>query len=233
LMASLIVGPIRETSLLARQAATVDALSGGRLTLGLGVGARLDDYEATGTPFAGRGERAAAQLAELRRIWGGATLTGTDTATGPGPGPIGPPPVRAGGPEVLLGGYVPAVADRIAAHADGFMAPGGAEPATIAVLWQLVRQKWSDAGRGGMPRFVGGSYFALGPAADAAADAYISAYYGYDPAVASKRRATLPTTPEAVAATIRRAGDLGCDELILRPVEADPAMLEELAALLG
>ena len=55
LMASLIVGPARETTLLARQAATVDAISGGRPTLGLGVGARADDYEATGAAFAGRG----------------------------------------------------------------------------------------------------------------------------------------------------------------------------------
>jgi alkanesulfonate monooxygenase SsuD/methylene tetrahydromethanopterin reductase-like flavin-dependent oxidoreductase (luciferase family) len=222
LMASLIVGPTRETTLLARQAATIDALSGGRLTLGRGVGAREDDYTATGTPFRGRGERAAAQLAELRRIWGDE----------PGAPTIGPAAVRPGGPEVLLGGYVPAVADRIAAHADGFMAPGGADPTAIAALWLLVRQRWADAGRTGTPRYIAGSYFALGPAADAAADAYIEAYYGYDPAVAAKRRATLPTSPAAVADTIRRAADLGCDELILRPVEADPAMLEELAGLL-
>ncbi len=224
LMASLVVGPARETSLLARQAATIDAISGGRLVLGLGVGARADDYDATGVPFAGRGARATAQLATLRRLWRGEAL---DDRTGP----IGVAPARDGGPEVLIGGYVDAIAARIAAYGDGFMAPGGGDPVAIAALWRTIRAAWSDAGRPGSPRFVGSSYYALGPNAEGAARAYIDAYYGYDPALAARRLATLPTTPEAVDATIRRVAELGCDELILRPVEADPAMIDHLAAV--
>ena len=225
-MASLLVGPVRETTLLARQAASIDAISGGRLSLGIGVGARRDDYAATGVPFAGRGSREAEQLAILHRLWRGETL---DDAGGP----IGIAPARPGGPEVLIGGYVDAIADRIAAHGDGFMAPGGAEPAAIARLWTTIQAAWSSAGRSGVPRFVGSSYYALGPRAGAAADAYIEAYYGYDPALAERRRATLPTTPDAVRATIARVAELGCDELILRPVEADPAMLDDLAELVA
>jgi alkanesulfonate monooxygenase SsuD/methylene tetrahydromethanopterin reductase-like flavin-dependent oxidoreductase (luciferase family) len=227
LLAALVVGPIRETTLLARQAATLDAISGGRLTLGLGVGARTDDYDATGTPFAGRGARAEEQLARLRRIW-----RGEPAAVGE-PVPIGAPAVRRGGPEVLLGGYVPAVADRIAAHADGLLAPGGADDAAIAALWRAVEAAWASAGRAGSPRLVTGSYVALGPSADEAADRYIGAYYGYDPAVAARRRASLPTTPDAVRETLRRMAGLGADEVILRPVEADPTMVDRLAELLG
>jgi alkanesulfonate monooxygenase SsuD/methylene tetrahydromethanopterin reductase-like flavin-dependent oxidoreductase (luciferase family) len=224
LMASLIVGPARETTLFARQAATVDAISGGRLTLGLGVGARADDYEATGLAFAGRGPRAAAQLATLRRLWRGEALD-------EGIGSIGVAPARVGGPEVLIGGYVDAIAGRIAEHGDGYMAPGGGDPIAVAALWQTIRAVWTAAGRAGVPRFVGSSYFALGRNAASAAAGYIEAYYGYDPVLAARRLATLPTTPEAVRATIRRAAELGCDELVLRPVEADPAMIDHLASL--
>ena len=57
LLASVIIGPTRETTLLARQTASIDALSGGRLTLGLGVGARQEDYVATGSSFGTRERR--------------------------------------------------------------------------------------------------------------------------------------------------------------------------------
>jgi alkanesulfonate monooxygenase SsuD/methylene tetrahydromethanopterin reductase-like flavin-dependent oxidoreductase (luciferase family) len=221
LLAAAIVGPVRETTLLARQAASIDVLSGGRLTVGIGVGAREDDYRATGTDFRGRGRRETEQLGLLRDLLRGERLDGL--------GPIGPAPRRPGGPELLLGGYVPALAGRIAAFADGFLAPGGGEPAAIATLWRSITDAWSAAGREGAPRLVWGSYFALGPEADDAARAYIETYYGYDPAVAARRLATLPTTPDAVVATIRQARELGVDELILRPVRADLDMLERLA----
>src|SRR5919198_6251300 len=60
------IGPLRNGALLAKQAASVDALSGNRLTLGLAVGARLDDYETAGVDHRGRGPRLSEQLAALR-----------------------------------------------------------------------------------------------------------------------------------------------------------------------
>ena len=62
LMTSVVIGPTRETTLLARQAATIDVLSGGRLTLGLGIGVRENDYLATGFDFHRRGRRAEEQF---------------------------------------------------------------------------------------------------------------------------------------------------------------------------
>ncbi|MEA2519890.1 MAG: hypothetical protein QOF49_1970 [Chloroflexota bacterium] len=244
LMASLVVGPIRETTLLARQSATIDVLSGGRLTLGVGVGAREDDYQATGTPFRDRGAQSERQLAALRRLWHGEPLeraeagpatgaTVAGSATGASVGRIGIAPARAGGPEVLVGGYVPAIAGRIARFGDGFMAPGGADPVAIAGLWKQIETAWSEADRAGRPRMIAGSYFALGPDAVAAAAAYIDAYYGYDPKVAARRLADLPTSAEAILAVIRRTEDLGADELILRPVRADHMMRERLADLIS
>ena len=84
-----------ENMLLAKAAASVDRLSGGRLVLGLAVGAREGDYIAAGVEHRGRGKRLAEQLLALREIWE--------------EGAIGPVPVHAGGPKLLVGGGSDAV----------------------------------------------------------------------------------------------------------------------------
>jgi alkanesulfonate monooxygenase SsuD/methylene tetrahydromethanopterin reductase-like flavin-dependent oxidoreductase (luciferase family) len=226
LLTSILLAPTRETTLLARQAASIDALSGGRLTLGVAVGAREADYQVTGTSFRTRGRRLEEQLPLLRRIWAGEPVVA-------GIGPIGPVPARRGGPELLVGGYVPAVARRIAAWADGFMAPGGGEPAAMLELWRSIEAAWTTAGRAGRPRWVSGSYYALGPTADQDARAYIEASYGSNPTLAERRLRGIPTAPAAVRETIRRAAEMGVDELILRPCSADLAALDRLADLVG
>ena len=226
LLTSIVLGPTRETTLLARQAASIDVLSHGRLTLGVGIGIRPDDYAATATDFTTRGRRLDAQLPLLRRIWAGEPL---DT----GSGTIGPAPARPGGPQILVGGYVDAVARRIAAWGDGFMAPGGGEPERMAALWQTIVDAWDAAGRSGRPRRVGGSYFALGPRAEDAARTHIDAWYGFDPALADRRLRGIPMTAEAVAAVIRRHEDVGVDELVLRPCVADLDQLDRLTDLVA
>lgn len=222
LMASIILAPTRETTLLARQAASIDALSGGRLTLGVGVGVRRDDYLATGTAFERRGRRLDAQLPVLRLIWAGAPIDG-------GLAPIGPAPTGTGGPELLIGGYVPAVARRIAAHGDGFMAPGGGEPARMAELWASIQRAWDAAGRTGAPRWVGSSYAALGPAADQQAAAYIRSTYAFDPALAERRLRGIPTTREAIRDLVERQAAMGVDKFVFRPCSADPTLPDRLA----
>jgi len=222
LVTSIVLAPTRETTLLARQAASVDAISGGRLVLGVGLGVRESDYVATGQRFDRRGRRLDAQLPELRRIW---SQDGGDR--------IGPRPGRAGGPELLIGGYVGAVARRIASWGDGFMAPGGGDPVAMRNLWHEIEVAWRDAGRAGRPRWVGATYFALGPRADAAADAYIAESYAFDRALAERRRRSLPTTPDAVRTAIARQADLGVDEVILRPCTPDLEHLDHLETLVA
>ena len=70
-MTSVLIAPVREAVLLAKQAATLDALSGGRLTLGLGVGRREDDYQAVSGNFHRWGHRFQEQLAVMKRVWSG------------------------------------------------------------------------------------------------------------------------------------------------------------------
>ncbi len=154
LMTSVVIGPTRETTLLARQAATIDVLSGGRLTLGIGVGVRENDYLATGFDFHRRGRRADEQLPILRQLWSGAAMSDQI-------GAIGPRPSRANAPELLIGGYVPAIVQRIAKWGDGYMAPGGGEPENLLKTWRQIESAWQQAGRTGKPRWVGATYYAL------------------------------------------------------------------------
>jgi alkanesulfonate monooxygenase SsuD/methylene tetrahydromethanopterin reductase-like flavin-dependent oxidoreductase (luciferase family) len=222
LMTSVVIGPTRETTLLARQAATIDMVSGGRLTLGIGIGVRANDYLATGFDFHRRGKRAEQQLPMLRRLWRGEALSSEV-------GAIGPPSPRQAGPELLIGGYVPAIVQRIAKWGDGYMAPGGGEPEAMLKMWREIEVAWQQAGRSGKPRWVGASYFALGPNAADHATRYISANYGYDPALAAKRLRTLPASTAAVQDAIKRQADMGVDEFILRPCAEDLDQMELLA----
>jgi alkanesulfonate monooxygenase SsuD/methylene tetrahydromethanopterin reductase-like flavin-dependent oxidoreductase (luciferase family) len=222
LLASIVLAPTRETTLLARQAATIDRLSGGRLTLGVGVGVRRDDYEATGTPFERRGQRLDEQLPTLRAIWRG-------EAPPNGSGPIGPATPSGRGPEVLIGGYVDAVARRVASFGDGFMAPGGGEPARMAELWRSIVSAWERAGRAGRPRWVGSSYVALGPSAEDQAAAYIRSAYAFAPALAERRLRGIPTSPGALRDQLARHVAMGVDEYVLRPCSDDPAFPARVA----
>jgi alkanesulfonate monooxygenase SsuD/methylene tetrahydromethanopterin reductase-like flavin-dependent oxidoreductase (luciferase family) len=222
LMTSVVIGPTRETTLLARQAATIDVVSGGRLTLGIGIGVRANDYLATGFDFHRRGKMSEEQFALLRRLWHGEPLSSEV-------GPIGPPSPRPGGPELLIGGYVPAIVRRIASWGDGYMAPGGGEPEAMLRTWREIELAWQRAGRSGKPRWVGASYFALGPNAADHAKRYIAANYGYNPELAAKRLRTLPASPAAVEEAIKRQADMGVDEFILRPCAEDLDQMDLLA----
>lgn len=222
LMTSVIIGPTRETTLLARQAATIDTLSAGRLTLGVGIGVRKNDYLATGENFHRRGRRSEQQFALLRRLWAGEALS-NDT------GPIGPSALRPGGAEMLIGGYVPAIAARIGKWGDGYMAPGGGEPEAMQKMWRDILQAWKDNNRRGQPRWVGASYFTLGPNALEHATSYINANYGYNPELAARRLRGIPTSAEAVETAIKRQADMGVDEFILRPCAEDLDQMDRLA----
>jgi alkanesulfonate monooxygenase SsuD/methylene tetrahydromethanopterin reductase-like flavin-dependent oxidoreductase (luciferase family) len=225
LMTSVVIGPTRETTLLARQAATIDTLSDGRLTLGIGIGVRDNDYLATGFDFHRRGRRAEEQLPILRRLWAGEPLSKEI-------GPIGPRS-RLRGPELLIGGYVPAIVRRIALWGNGYMAPGGGEPEAMLKMWREIETAWREAGRQGKPRWVGATYFALGPKATDHAARYINANYGYNPDLAAKRLHTLPASRQAVEDAIKRQSDMGVDEFILRPCAEDldqMALLADIAA---
>jgi alkanesulfonate monooxygenase SsuD/methylene tetrahydromethanopterin reductase-like flavin-dependent oxidoreductase (luciferase family) len=200
-----LLAPLRDTTTLAKQAATLDRLSRGRFTLGLGVGGRTDDYVAAGIDYRRRGRRMDEQMALLRRIWSGEPPV--DDVR-----PIGPPPWTPGGPEVLFGAFLPAALDRVAAWGDGLLAAG---PATITGrLFDAVRAGWQAAGRSGRPRLVGQVNVALEPLTEESRAALID-YYGPNEPYTPQVLQGLVTEPAALRATIQAFAELGADELML------------------
>jgi alkanesulfonate monooxygenase SsuD/methylene tetrahydromethanopterin reductase-like flavin-dependent oxidoreductase (luciferase family) len=214
LMTTVLIAPIRNAALLAKQAATLDALSSGRLTLGLGVGGREDDYEVAGEPFHARGSRFEEQLSLMRQTWAGESSL-----------PIGPSPIRAKGPEVLIGGRGEAAVRR-AAQWDGYIAGAGSGAESAGQLYGLVQQAWQEAGRQGKPRLVCTAYFALGPGAVERGGAYLTGYYAYMGLRAEQIVEGMVSTAEDLRSTRDRYQAIGADELILWPCVADLDQLD-------
>ncbi|MFC4533207.1 LLM class flavin-dependent oxidoreductase [Sphaerisporangium dianthi] len=219
LATTVLIGPLRgDGTLLAKQAATMHALTGGRLVLGVAAGGREDDYLATGVPFAGRGRRLDEMLTRMREIWRGDT-------------PVGPAP-PGGGPPIIVGGHSPAAVRRAALHGDGWIAgAGSAEPYEQRV--RRFADAWRAAGRTSRPRLMALVYYALGPGAGDRARAYADACYGGLGPYAARVAAGVATTAEQVRAVIREHAEAGCDELLFFPCSADGDQLERLAGLVG
>src|SRR4051794_18054756 len=170
LATTILIAPYRaNAALVAKQAATLDHLSGGRLVLGAAVGGREDDYAVSGVDFHTRGRRFDAMLAEWERIWAGEPVDGGGT--------VGPPPPN-GRPTLIVGGSADAAFRRAARYGDGWSL-GGGTPDTFQAGMEKTRAAWSAAGREGEPRGMSLGYFALGDRADEAANGYLRDYYGF------------------------------------------------------
>ena len=225
LMTSLVIAPLRDTALLAKQAATLDVLSGGRMSLGLGVGRRGDDFAAAGKPMPNRGRWFEEQLASMRRIWSGLSPEH-------GAGPVGPEPVQPGGPEILIGGSSPAAVRRAGRLADGYL--GSGDPATAAKQFQVVTEEWRKRDRPGSPRLLATSGIALGlDAAQRGADQvrHYNAIYGAE--VAERAVQGLVTTEESLVDLLKRFQDIGLDELVFVPRVPDPDLVDRIAQVVG
>ena len=225
LMTTILIAPLHNAGMLAKQAASLDALSGGRFTLGVGVGGREDDYHASPAPFHERGKRFEEQLAVMKRVWSGEPLS--DDV-----GPIGPPPARQGGPELLIGGYTPAAISRVGRWGDGFIVGGGG-PQMAQQGYQIALESWKAAGKAGKPRFVAGMYYGLGPNAKERAGSYIRHYYAFMSPIAENIANSLPSTPEEVKAGMQAFADIGLDELVVWPCIPDLDQVDRLAELVG
>ncbi len=209
LTTSVLLAPLyTNAALLAKQAASVDRLSGGRFVLGIGLGGRDDDYTASGLTTAGRGRRLDEQLEEMKRIWGGEERGHA--------GAIGPAPTRSGGPPLILGGAGEASFRRAARFGDGWIM-GGGTPEMFSHAAAAVDQAWRDAGRSDRPRKLSLAYFALGADARQTADAYLRHYYGFLGEVAEQIAAGAAVSPEMINSYVAGFGQSGCDELIFMP----------------
>jgi alkanesulfonate monooxygenase SsuD/methylene tetrahydromethanopterin reductase-like flavin-dependent oxidoreductase (luciferase family) len=212
LTTSVLLAPLQKnTALFAKQAASLDRLSGGRLVLGLGLGGREDDFAASEVPMTRRGRTLDEQLDQLKAVWRGEGLHGT--------GPIGPKPARPGGPELIVGGQAEAGFRRAARIGDGWIM-GGGTPDMFAQAAAAVDQAWQDAGRQGHARKLALAYFALGPDARQAADTYLKRYYAFMGPMADQIAAGAAVSPDQVRKAASAFAQAGCDELIFVPCAA-------------
>lgn len=155
---SLYVIPMHSAVWAAKEIATLDRLSDGRVTVCVGVGGRPKDYQAVGASFDRRWQRMDEQIAEMRSIWNGEPpFEGAD--------PVGPGPAQGGGPPILLGAMGPKSTRRGAEWADGvFSFSGSGSGDEIAHYFKMARDSWKDAGRDADPYLLGGFFVCLSPA---------------------------------------------------------------------
>jgi alkanesulfonate monooxygenase SsuD/methylene tetrahydromethanopterin reductase-like flavin-dependent oxidoreductase (luciferase family) len=215
LLTDILIAPLRDTALLAKQAATVDRLSRGRLTLGVGIGGRADDYAAVGLRAAGRGRRLEEQLGELRRIWSGSS--------------IGPEPAQPGGPPLLVAAYAGHAIERAARAADGWTAGVGTLE-QFAHGVDVLLSAWRRYGRVGRPRVLAMAYFALGPNARGAAEHDLLRYYGWlGPELSAQIAALALTEAGSVGEWLAAYAEAGAGEALLVPTSPELEQVDLLA----
>jgi alkanesulfonate monooxygenase SsuD/methylene tetrahydromethanopterin reductase-like flavin-dependent oxidoreductase (luciferase family) len=216
LITDILIAPLRaNTALFAKQAATIDSLSGGRLTLGLAVGGRPDDYKISEVDFHRRGQRFERQLEQMTAIW-------------QGEGGVGPAPARGARPGLLIGGQSDAAFRRAARYADGWTMGGGG-PDMLAGALEKLNAAWTAAGREGKPRTAALFYFALGDDAEQMANESLGHYYSFLGDVAEQIVARAAKNIATVKQYIAAFEDAGTDQVICFPASADPEQVDRLA----
>jgi probable F420-dependent oxidoreductase len=142
-----LVLPQRQPTLVAKQVATVDVLSGGRVRLGCGVGWQASEFESLGIPFTERGARMDECLQLLRLYWTEPSVTFHGRFYQVEAMAMDPKPVQPGGPPIWLGGGSDAALRRVGRLGDGWLAGGGERPETVRDKLAVIRQAAEQAGR--------------------------------------------------------------------------------------
>jgi alkanesulfonate monooxygenase SsuD/methylene tetrahydromethanopterin reductase-like flavin-dependent oxidoreductase (luciferase family) len=218
LFPDILLAPLHQPVWLAKATGSLHALSGGRLTLGAGVGLRENDYAAVDRPYHERGRLMDELLDVLARGWAGEPVAGDSVPVVPA--------VPGGRVPVLIGGTSDSAIRRAVRRGDGWTSGGGG-PRAAAPLVEKVRQAWRDAGRDGAPRLAALVYYGLGN--DEESRAALRSYYGFlgewvDQIVESAVR-----TPEQARAIVRDFADAGITELVINPTVAAPDEVDRLA----
>jgi alkanesulfonate monooxygenase SsuD/methylene tetrahydromethanopterin reductase-like flavin-dependent oxidoreductase (luciferase family) len=221
LMPNVLLGPTRNPVMLAKESASVDRLSNGRLVLGLGVGGRQDDFDAVGLGFHDRGKRWDQDLALIHRVWAGELID--DVLN-----PVGPTPTNDQRVPILIGGSTEAAIRRTIQYGIGWTA-GGAPPDAVAPFAERVRAAWKDSGRPGDPKIVALSYYSVGE--EEAAKRYVTDYYSFLGDFAMQMAEWIPKDANAIKATVSAFEDIGVDELILDATVDHPDQVDKLAEI--
>ncbi|HEY4020107.1 MAG TPA: LLM class flavin-dependent oxidoreductase [Pseudonocardiaceae bacterium] len=221
LISNVLLAPTWPAPLLAKELAGIDGVSGGRLTVGLGLGGRSDDFVLDAYPHKGLGKRFDADLEVYRDIWAGK--------------PVGDsinPAVPEGTRQVpmLFGGSAKQTFARMAKWGVGYI--GGSVPASmVADAFDAARAAWTEAGREGSPRLVAIAYFTFNDAEAGRANIYD--YYSFiGDEFATMIANNGAVGPDEIAATIKSFEDIGADDMLFNPMTDDLTEIERLAELL-
>ncbi|HKY57142.1 MAG TPA: LLM class flavin-dependent oxidoreductase [Aeromicrobium sp.] len=226
---TVLVPQLHDPVSLAKALATADMLSGGRLSVGVGVGGREEDYRAAGASESTRTmQQMADRVAVMRRVWAGEKVTEAVR-------PVGPRPVQDGGPEILVGTLGPKTIRHAAGWADGLagFAPE-VDVRTIGRTFDQARQAWQEADRT-PPRLTTSFWFAVGDEPRAQIRRHLHHYMNWIPREfvdAFAETAGFAGTVAELKDVLRRIEDLGADEVQLVPTSADLDQVERIAAAL-
>ena len=223
LVTSVMVLPIRNEVEVAKQAAVIDRISAGRLDLGVGVGARPDDFEVMGADWANRGPRLRRQVRRMRRIWAEAAEATSDH------GPNGPAPMRPSGVPIIVGGAAEAAVKRAVEVGDGYFFGGGVPPSAVAEQLPRIR---AHAAALGKPDFLFYKiqYCAVGdPDQVLPRAAHDLLRYYRNPGMPFERMVVRGST-EVLVENARQLAETGLDLLIYLPTLPEIYQVEALAS---
>jgi alkanesulfonate monooxygenase SsuD/methylene tetrahydromethanopterin reductase-like flavin-dependent oxidoreductase (luciferase family) len=217
LFSNVLIAPAWPATLLAKELGGIDAVSGGRLTLGLGIGPRPDDFTIEEAPFANRGKRFDNDLKIYRDVWDGKPVGGGENAA-----------VSEGSRQIpiLFGGMAPLALKRMATWGEGYVG-ASIPPEMAAGTFEAAKSAWTEAGREGTPRIVAISYFVF--ADEERGRENVRDYYSSAPEFAPLAAGTFPAGAEAIKERIAAFADLGVEELILNPTLDDIDEVQRLA----
>jgi alkanesulfonate monooxygenase SsuD/methylene tetrahydromethanopterin reductase-like flavin-dependent oxidoreductase (luciferase family) len=229
IVASLYVLPMHNAVWAAKEIATLDLISDGRMTVTVGVGGRPMDYAAVDADFSRRHPRMDEQVAKMRSIWAGEPAL-------PGQDPVGPTPVQAGGPPILAGTLFPKATRRAAEWADGvYMWSGNGIKDDIEGAIHMVNKAWESAGRDTEPRRLAGFWCSLADNATERTRTYVYDYLKVlSPDLATAMSKDMSrTTPDEINRALDGMEELGIEETFIVPTTCDMADIEALSELVA
>lgn len=228
LVTTVVVPQLHDPVMLGKALATGDLLCDGRLTVGIGVGGRQEDYRAVGADPATQTMRGMAErVAVMKQVWAGEQPMESVR-------PVGPAPVQAGGPPLLVGSIGPKTIRSASTWADGLAGTTlDLDVLKQNELFDVARAAWAEAGKA-KPHLLTSFWFALGPVEQARAQVHrhLRRYMNWIPA--EYIDAMAPTTglagsEDELVAVLRKFDAIGADEIQLIPTSSDPGQLRRVA----
>jgi alkanesulfonate monooxygenase SsuD/methylene tetrahydromethanopterin reductase-like flavin-dependent oxidoreductase (luciferase family) len=228
LVTTVVVPQLHDPVMLAKALATGDMLSGGRLTVGLGIGGRREDYDAVAADPSTQTMRGMAErVALMKRVWAGENVT--DSVV-----PVGPAPAQTSGPQLLVGTMGRKTVRSAAAWADGLAGTTlDLDTAKQNELYDIARTAWAQAGKP-KPLLATSFWFALGDRDEARKQVHrhLRRYMNWIPAeyVDAMAPATgFAGNEDELLAVLRTFDDIGTDEVHLIPTSADVDQVHRVA----